>query len=281
MRSGDIVRIKTEEEIKRIPGAEKERTGYRIWFEGGGDFYINSDMLASGGYHARILGVENDRVRLEPLKPLDDMGLRTQRWVFIEPMLECAYAVGQRVRVKPFEQLVREYRAGSAGIHFPDGVVFSSERAPACGVYATIKSRLFDGNLYMLDDWSKDIEWEGGSVFSKFALEPAEPISLRIDLGKGSLDGTLNGSKKALILLNKIGVRVFAYAERPQTQKVMNYLAGCRVGPNIFGVQRKTDYVIPEDSEVDWEEVYAFMLEQSRKRFGKDFLKKVDFSAEN
>ena len=35
------------------------------------------------------------------------------------------------------------------------------------------------------------------------------------------------------------------------------------------------------DSKVDWEGVYDFMLEQSRERFGKDFLKKVEFSAEN
>lgn len=280
MRSGDIVRIKTEEEIKRIPGAEKERAGYRIPFQKDG-LYVNSDMLASGGYHARILLVENDRVRLEPLKPLEDMGLHTQRWVFIESVLEPAYAVGQRVRVKPFEQLVREYRSDSEGIHFPDGEVFSAERSSTCERYATIRFNLFNGDLYILDDWSKDVGRAEEVIFSKFALEPAEPISLRIDLGERSLDGTLNNSKKALILLNKIGVRVFAYARHPQPQKVTDYLESCRVGPSIFGVQRKTDYIIPKDSEVDWEEVYAFMLEQSRERFGKDFLKKVEFSAEN
>lgn len=279
MRRGDIVRIKTEEEIKRIPGAEKERTGYRIPFQQDG-LYVNSDMLASGGYHARILGVENDRVRLEPLKPLEDMWLHTQRWVFIEPMLECAYAVGQRVRVKPFEQLVREYRSDSEGIHFTDGGVFSAERSSTCERYATIKFNLFNGDLYMLDDWSEDVGEAGDVTFSKFALEPAEPISLRIDLGERSLNGMLNNSKKALILLNKIGVRVFAYARHPQPQTVTDYLASCRVGPDIFGVQRKTDYVIPQDSKVDWEEVYAFMLEQSGERFGKDFLKKFEFPAE-
>lgn len=279
MRSGDIVRIKTEEEIKRIPGAEKERTGYRIPFQQDG-IYINRDMLASGGYHARILLVENGRVRLEPLKPLEDMWLNTQRWIFIEPMLECAYAVGQRVRVKPFEKIVREYRADIEGIHFPDGEDFSAEKVPTCGKYATIKYN-FNGRLYMLTDWSEDVGEAGDATFSKFALEPAEPISLRIDLGERSLDDTLNNSKKALILLNKIGVRVFAYARHPQPQTVTDYLASCRVGPSIFGVQRKTDYVISQDSKVDWEEVYAFMLEQSEKRFGKDFLKKFEFSNEN
>lgn len=278
MRSGDIVRIKTEEEIKRIPGAEKERTGYRIPFQQDG-IYINRDMLASGGYHARILLVENGRAFLAPLGPLDDMELHTERWVFIESVLEPAYAVGQRVRVKPFEKIVREYRADIEGIHFPDGEDFSAEKVPTCGKYATIKYN-FNGRLYMLTDWSEDVGEAGDATFSKFALEPAEPISLRIDLGERSLDDTLNNSKKALILLDKIGVRVFAYARHPQPQTVTDYLASCRVGPSIFGVQRKTDYVIPQDLKVDWEEVYAFMLEQSEKRFGKDFLKKFEFSNE-
>lgn len=88
------------------------------------------------------------------------------------------FKVGDRVRIRDWDDMKREYGTDSDGdIKVPD-IVFTRCMRHLCGRYATIRSISSQDDIIGLENWSDtsgDITW----FFTKSMLEPAEENTLK------------------------------------------------------------------------------------------------------
>lgn len=88
------------------------------------------------------------------------------------------FKVGDRVRIRDWDDMEREYGTDSDGdINLPD-VVFTRCMRHLCGRCATIRSIDSQDNIIALENWSDD-SGNTGWFFSKSMLEPAEENTLK------------------------------------------------------------------------------------------------------
>lgn len=88
------------------------------------------------------------------------------------------FKVGDRVRIRDWDDMEREYGTDCYGdITIPD-IIFSRHMRHLCGRYATISSINRQNNIIGLENWSDnsdDTSW----FFTKSMLEPAEENTLK------------------------------------------------------------------------------------------------------
>lgn len=88
------------------------------------------------------------------------------------------FKVGDRVRIRDWDDMEREYGTDSDGdINLPD-VVFTRGMRHLCGRCATIRSISCHDDCFVLENWSDD-SGNTGWFFSKSMLEPAEENTLK------------------------------------------------------------------------------------------------------
>lgn len=88
------------------------------------------------------------------------------------------FKVGDRVRIRDWDDMEREYGTDSDGdINLPNGV-FSRCMRHLCGRCATIRRISCHDDCVVLENWSDD-SGNRGWVFSKSMLEPAEENTLK------------------------------------------------------------------------------------------------------
>ena len=151
---GDRVQIKTMEELaKEFP------------VRSNGDFKVGSDSFVSNMSHlcgrfATIKSIAGDVVLLKNWS--DESG--DTDWGYTLGMLkkaEIPFKVGDRVEIKSWDEMVKEFGAHSGGYIKTPEVIFAGGMAPLCGKTATITA--ISGKRVFLYDWSDspvDTGWD-------------------------------------------------------------------------------------------------------------------------
>lgn len=142
---GDRVQIKTMEELaKEFP------------VRSNGDFKVGSDSFVSNMSHlcgrfATIKSIAGDVVLLKNWSDESD----DTDWGYTLGMLkkvEIPFKVGDRVEIKSWDEMVKEFGAHSGGYIKTPEVIFAGGMVPLCGKTATITA--ISGKRVFLHDWS-------------------------------------------------------------------------------------------------------------------------------
>ena len=87
------------------------------------------------------------------------------------------FKVGDRVRIRDWDDMEREYGTDSDGDIFIGGICFFKTMRCLCGRYATIDD-IYENGVIVLKDWS-DTSDNTSRIFAKSMLEPAEENTLK------------------------------------------------------------------------------------------------------
>lgn len=264
-RQGQLVKIKSAAEIMSYPGA-RGSDGWNV-----GHTYFNPLMLFYCGGYATISDYRGDN-RYELVSAFGiPGGESSHRWGWDEEMLEPAFKVGTRVRIKDWENAVRDTPA------------FVSSMRHLCGRYATIE-RIVDDKIWLID-WSDtrgDLVWR----YDINMVEPIMPITVSVDF-----DGTITKSaehgqegfnvlrencKESMDYLSKRGVSFYLLTARQEyLQEAIDLckewnLPICTVNPTE---KKITNWYIEDRavgvSAVDWVEIKNFFDAEIKKQRGE------------
>ena len=263
-REGQLVRIKSAAEIMSYP-----KGGDGGWDVG--NTYFNSSMLFYCGGYATISDYDSrNRYRLENAFGIPG-GELLHRWSWDEEMLEPAFKVGTRVRIKDWEN------ANSSD------TAFVPSMRPLCGRYATIKS--IEDRRITLKDWSNtegDLAWR----YTIDMVEPIMPITVSVDF-----DGTITKStspgqegfnvlrencKEVMDYLSRRGVSFYLLTARQEY--LMEAIDFCRewnlpICTNNPTVKKITNWYIEDRavgvSDVNWVEIKDFFDAEIKKWRGE------------
>lgn len=262
-REGQLVRIKSAAEIMSYP---KHNEGWHV-----GRTYFNPSMLFYCGGYATISDYSgNNRYRFESAFGIPG-GELIQRWDWDEEMLEPAFKVGTRVRIKDWEN------ANSSDY------AFVPLMRHLCGRYATIERIV--GNNISLKDWSNtegDLVWR----YSIDMVEPIMPITVSVDF-----DGTITKSaehgqegfnvlrencKESMDYLSKRGVSFYLLTARQEYLAEAIDLCEEWNLPICTGnstVKKITNWYIEDRavgvSNVNWVEIKNFFDAEIKKQRGE------------
>lgn len=263
-RTGQLVRIKSAAEIMSYP--EAPDGGWNV-----GHTYFNSSMLFYCGGYATISGYRgNNRYELSSAFGIPG-GELIRRWHWDEEMLEPAFKVGTRVRIKDWENAVR------------DAPAFVPLMRHLCGRYATIER--IEGNRLWLKDWSNtegDLVWR----YDIDMVEPIMPITVSVDF-----DGTITKSaehgqegfnvlrencKESMDYLSKRGVSFYLLTARQEyLQEAIDLckewdLPICTTNPTV---KKITNWYIEDRAvgvgNVNWAEIKNFFDAEIKKQRGE------------
>lgn len=262
-RTGQLVRIKSAAEIMSYPEVDN---GWNV-----GRTYFNPSMLFYCGGYATISRYNgNDGYRLESAFGIPG-GEFIRRWDWDEEMLEPAFKVGTRVRIKDWENAVR------------DAPAFVPLMRHLCGRYATIER--IEGNRLWLKDWSNtegDLVWR----YDIDMVEPIMPITVSVDF-----DGTITKSaehgqegfnvlrencKESMDYLSKRGVSFYLLTARQEyLQEAIDLckewdLPICTTNPTV---KKITNWYIEDRAvgvgNVNWAEIKNFFTAEIKKQRGE------------
>lgn len=277
---GQWVRIKTYEEIKDLFHYDSE--GIRMIR----DIYMPDLIIPYLGAAARISEKVGEAYTLKDFSGVPFM--EDFSWVFPKEILEDAFSVGSRVRIRSWESMVEEFGTNGYG-SIPCRRSFTESMRHLCGRFATITGRSFNGSVG-LRDWSDD----SGTVwrYSEDMIEPVPCLTVSVDF-----DGTITGShipgtvgfnkikdgcKRAMDLLHKMGVNFYLLTGRQEhLQEALNLCKGWNLPIFTFQPNTKkiTDFYIDDKdiscTEIDWENIYAFLYSVMEKRLGKVLMNKI------
>ena len=265
-RLGQLVKIKSAAEImsyQRAGGLD----GWNV-----GNTYFNPSMLFYCGGYATISAYRVDnKYALESAFGIPG-GERINRWDWDEEMLEPAFKVGTRVRIKDWETIK------SCGVeNFPGSM------RHLCGRYATIE-RIVNDRIW-LKDWSNtsgDLIWS----YTIDMVEPIMPITVSVDF-----DGTITKSaehgqegfnvlrencKESMDYLSKRGVSFYLLTARQEYLpeaialcKEWN-LPICTTNPTM---KKITNWYIEDRavgvSDVNWVEIKNFFDAEIKRQRGE------------
>ena len=270
------VRIKTYDEIKNLFHYDSE--GFRVIR----DVYMPDLILPYLGAAARISQKDGQNYKLKDFVGVPFMPDFSR--VFPEEVLEDAFSVGSRVRIRSWESMEEEFGVSDSG-NIPCRSTFTEDMRHLCGRFVTITSRGFNGSVG-LRDWSDDSDtvWH----YSEDMIEPVPCLTVSVDfdgtITSSTIPGTVgfnkikDGCKKAMDLLHKMGVNFYLLTGRQDhLQEALERckewnLPICTFQPNT---KKITDFYIDDKdiscSEIDWENIYAFLYSVMEKRMGKGF----------
>lgn len=224
---GDRVQIKTMEELaKEFPSTSD------------GDFKVGSDSFVSNMNHlcgrfATIKSIAGDVVLLKNWS--DESG--DTDWGYTLGMLkkaEIPFKVGDRVEIKSWDEMVKEFGAHSGGYIKTPEVIFAGGMAPLCGKTATITA--ISGKRVFLYDWS-DSPVDTGWTFTVDMIKkptaktvphaPATPVFKVGDIVRGTKKGNgyysitdINMTKAQVIncwyVSNLIEVKIISHKTKPR-----------------------------------------------------------------
>lgn len=261
---GQLVKIKSAAEIMGYP---KVVGGWVV-----GDVFFSRSMLSfCNGY-----AIVNDIYAGNHFTLTNFIGTPSisviGRKFWSEEMLEPAFKVGTRVRIKDWKNVVR------------DAPEFVSSMRPLCGRYATIAR--MEGSRIWLDNWSNtsgDLIW----LYNIDMVEPIMPITVSVDF-----DGTITQAvhptkegfnklrsecKEVMDYLSRNGVSFYLHSARTlYMQEAVGLcmkwkLPICIKDPNT---KKLTDWYIEDRSvgvsRVDWKEIKTFFQKELKNRKGEN-----------
>lgn len=97
------------------------------------------------------------------------------------------FHVGQRVRIREWDDMIHEYGGDVFGIRMPTFFTFVSEMIHLCGAEATIS--YIDGDRVELEDF--DVSGETCWEYNVYMIEPAKSV-LHIDFDEASFNALLD-----------------------------------------------------------------------------------------
>lgn len=187
-----------------------------------------------------------------------------------EDLLEPAFIPGRRVRIRSWESMAEEFGEIGAGIHAhicTPRFVFSSEMKPLCGLYATIDRVV--GNRPTLKDWGDKEAHDrtllgrmGDWYYTKEMIELVPSMSVLLDFKNPVFP---KKARDAVKFLKEKEIRFFGKNHGWFLPDI----------PDVYWINSSTilkkDFTIDISSEVDWDLVKEFLLNENRIRMGKDF----------
>lgn len=257
---GQRVHIKSAAEILRMVTREG-LDGWRM-----NEFFFNRTMLQyCGGYAVVGTVSSNGNCMLRDFVGLPTTG-QPERWVWSMELLEPVFKLGDRVRIKPLEE-VRRVPAWVTSMN------------PLSGRYATISG--VNGNLIELKDWSdpSGTNWS----FNKGMVDPIMPISVGVDFG-GAISkakhfgsgffGTLrDGCKEVMDYLSKKGVSFYLIPDPTDQNKARIEKERCRAAKLPICIEdmdrSRLRWYIEGGPEVDWQLIKAFFESEIKKQRGE------------